>query len=276
MRLRDLARLCLVGSVWSYVRSRDRRHLQPARDLRAVRHGPGADGLSLGRRAAGAALLAEPRRLHDPARRSIPASHVAHAARSRSATPTTARDALDVLWLQPRAEPLPAGFARQCCRAARAPRGMTEGMTLDSVEADAGQERRRRPAADQRHARADHAARAAPARRAPRRCASPIITPSRRTRGAAAPAGWIARTARSTRSRNGIRAWPSMTTSAAGTRCPTSQQEFYLEYGDFDYSVTVPANYDRRRLGRAGERGGGPHRRSSARAWRRRGRATRR
>ena len=33
-----------------------------------------------------------------------------------------------------------------------------------------------------------------------------------------------------------------MTTSAAGTRCPISAQEFYLEYGDFDYDITVPSD----------------------------------
>ena len=57
---------------------------------------------------------------------------------------------------------------------------------------------------------------------------------------AGAPVMTPPRMARSSTSPNGIRAWRCSTICAAGTRCPISSSEFYLEYGDFDYAVTVP------------------------------------
>ena len=56
---------------------------------------------------------------------------------------------------------------------------------------------------------------------------------------------------------------------------PYLAQEFYLEYGDFDYSVTVPANWIVAGSGRAGNESEVLSR-ASERGWRRRGRATRR
>ena len=72
-------------------------------------------------------------------------------------------------------------------------------------------------------------------------CASATTTPCPACSAGARP-GRRPRTATSTTSPSGTRAWRSTTTSAAGTRCPTSGSEFYLEYGTFDYSVTVPAD----------------------------------
>ena len=54
------------------------------------------------------------------------------------------------------------------------------------------------------------------------------------------------------------------------------QGEFYLEYGDIDYEVTVPAGLHRRRHRRAAEPGRGADRRRSSRGSRRRRSPTRR
>ena len=58
-----------------------------------------------------------------------------------------------------------------------------------------------------------------------------------------APTAW-AGTAPCTSWPSGTRAWRSTTTSRAGTPIQyLGQGEFYLEYGDIDYEVTVPAGY---------------------------------
>ncbi len=41
---------------------------------------------------------------------------------------------------------------------------------------------------------------------------------------------------------NGTRAWPSTDDVRGWDPLPYLGSEFYLEYGDFDYAVTVPAD----------------------------------
>ena len=159
---------------------------------------------------------------------------------------------------------------------AAAPRGTTDGMVIDKVEIE---QNGRFVAAD--HAGQRHPPAHRPARRRWRQgrqgpeCTSPGTSRSR-ARGAGAWRWGKPRAGRCTTLPNGIRAWPSTTTCAAGTPLPYLGQEFYLEYGEFDYSVTVPSDMIVAGIRRAGEPAGGADARSSGNAWQRRGPATRR
>ncbi len=148
---------------------------------------------------------------------------------------------LDVLWLnleQNRYRP----DSRGVLSSGTAPGGITEGMSLDSVKLVQGKTIVAvQPLISDTRAQITLPRRSATA--PPRRCASPITTPSPRTRGAGAPAGWIiphgpiysvAQWYPRMAVYDDIRGWDPL---------PYLAQEFYLEYGDFDYSVTVPSNW---------------------------------
>ena len=96
-----------------------------------------------------------------------------------------------------------------------------------------------------------------------------------RARSAAARPGPRRSTARSTTSRNGIRAWRSIDDLRGWDTLPYLGSEFYLEYGDFDYYVTVPCGHAGRRFRRTDESAGGADRNRSCSAWRRPATATR-
>ena len=103
------------------------------------------------------------------------------------------------------------------------------------------------PLRDQRHDDARRPA-AAAARRARRRCSGSAgrSTSSTTTCSAAARATSTSATTTPTSSsrRSGSRAWrPTPTTRAGSTSSSSARGEFTLEFGDYDVSITVPADH---------------------------------
>ena len=150
-------------------------------------------------------------------------------------------DALDVLWLQ-----LDQNIYRQDARSAAVGGGFrrtqfTDGDVLDAVEVEKRRQVRRRALCGQRHALAGASADRAGATAARPASASPITTPcpgvfGGRTAWIADQHGevydiaqWYPRMA----VYDDVRGWDPL---------PYLGQEFYLEYGTFDYAVTVPAD----------------------------------
>ena len=266
MRLRDILRFCVFGLAALLSAAATAGSYNPLETFAPFDMGQAPTRLSLGGRASGPAILAEPRRLQDQ-RDARSGDATRSPARSRSATPTTARQALDVLWLnleQNRYRPDSRGEPLEQCRAARAHRGHVTRL----CPSGAGQADRHRPADDQRHARADPAAGAARARRHGGARHRLPLHRARRSHGAAAPAGWIAA--------NGpiysiaqwyprmavyddLRGWDTAALPRAGI---LSRVRRLRLFGD------RPGEHDRRRLGRA--------RRTRARCSRRPARAARR
>ena len=146
-----------------------------------------------------------------------------------------------------RAEPLRAGFARGTCRsgatghAVGSAAGLTAGDDPRRCPRDRRQAHRRRAADRQRHARPAPASGAA--------SAGGTAVVDIRYHYTVPKEPWGGRTGWMD-SQNGpiysIAQWyPRMAVYddlRGWDTLPYLQQEFYLEYGDFDYSVTVPAN----------------------------------
>ena len=148
-------------------------------------------------------------------------------------------DALDELWLQ-----LDQNIYRPDSRggfaAGKPDKGSSDGYVLDEVAIERDGKTTPVPCRSATPAGASRSARRWRRRAASSSSTSATISPFRARSGAGAWAGATPRTARSTSSPNGIRGWRSMTTCAAGTRCRILAQEFYLEYGDFDYASPCP------------------------------------
>ena len=142
-----------------------------------------------------------------------------------------------------RAEPLPAGLARRrSSNGGSVPQGFTGGMILEPVSIQIGRlVTIVQPLISDTRAQLRLPAPLAPKAQAILRFRYHYMVPKEPI-GAAAPAGWQPARRRSTAIAqwyprmavyDDIRGWDPL---------PYLQQEFYLEYGDFDYWVTVPAN----------------------------------
>jgi len=156
-------------------------------------------------------------------------------------------DTLDVLWLQLEQnlyKPDSRGTLSQAGRPGSPPipRGFTEGMILDNVKVTvAGRTASVQPLVSDTRAQLRLPALLAPASQAEVDIAYHYTVPKEPWGGRT---GWLD-------SKNGpiysIAQWyPRMAVYddlRGWDTLPYLQQEFYLEYGDFDYSITVPANY---------------------------------
>ena len=277
MRSRDLLRFCLVGLAVLLSAAVDRRHLQPAGDFRAVRHRAGADVL-IARRTGGPgpSILAEPRRLHD--QRDARSGEPRHLRHGRDPLHQQQPASTQRVVAEPRAKPVRPDFARHSRRAehraARSHRGhvarfvkLVQGKSnVALVQPLISDTRAQRHACPSPLAHGRH----------PQCCGIdyhytvPKDPWGGRTGWMDSPHGpiysiaqWYPRMA----VYDDIRGWDPL---------PYLAQEFYLEYGDFDYSVTVPANWIVAGSGRARRTKQRCSRRASGRGSPRRGGATRR
>ena len=222
MRSRDILRFCVFGLVALLSAARDRRLLQSARDFRAVRDGAGADAVRSADGRPGPQYWQN--RADYRIRATLdPATHAITGTVEIRYT-NNSPDTLDVLWLQLEQNLYRRIRAAAAAEGSAAPRGFTEGMSSTrSTGAAARQAVAVQPLISDTRAQIRLPAPLAHGATAVLRISYHYTVPEGAV-GRPHRLDGSAERRRSTRSPNGIRAWPSMTTFAAGTRCPTSRR----------------------------------------------------